>query len=181
MKSAEPPRVLFVDDEELVAHSLKAALWNSVYQVATANSAAEALELLERQEFDVIVSDERMPGMSGAELLAAVRRRFPRTVRMIFTGFVDHEATIRAINEGEVFRYLTKPCRLPELEEALAAAIQFKRRLAAVREMPQDEQRQQLLDELERTYPGITSTARDSQELILIEESGGPIWTGKRT
>ncbi len=169
MKNQERPRVMFIDDEEIVVQSLKAALRNSPFQVATAGSAADALAQLELQEFDVIVSDERMPGMSGAALLAEVRQRFPETMRMIFTGYSDHQATLRAINEGGVFRYLSKPCSLPDLKEALAAAVSFKRHLTQVRRMPQDQQRRQLLDDLERTYPGITYTLRDSQELILID------------
>ncbi len=174
MRREEEPRVLFVDDEELVVQSLKTALWKSAFKVETANSAREALAMLDRHVFDVIVSDERMPGMSGADLLAKVRRRFPKTVRIIFTGYSDRKATVRAINEGEVFRYLSKPCKLSDLQEALWAAMEFKQRLTELREIPLeqplDQQRQQLFDELERVYPGITKTARDSQELIVIDE-----------
>jgi two-component system probable response regulator PhcQ len=105
-----PRRVLFVDDEPHVTESLKRALRKEPYEVLSANSADEALEVLARQPVDVVISDEKMPGMQGSEFLAVVCKQYPETIRIIMTGHGSIEAAIRAINEGEIYRFLTKPC-----------------------------------------------------------------------
>jgi PAS domain S-box-containing protein len=105
---SERVRVLFVDDEE---HNLKAfrAAFRREMDVLLANSGAEALELLKKESVHVIVSDERMPGMSGSELLAIVRDKHPEIMRMLLTGYADLEAVISAVNKGGIYAYATKP------------------------------------------------------------------------
>ena len=120
------PRVLLVDDEIRVVEALQRSLHNAPFEVAVATSGEEALRALEHGPIDVIVSDEQMPDLLGTELLAAVRERSPRTMRVMLTGDPRLESAVRAINVAGVFRYLQKPCHADELrrciDEALCAA-----------------------------------------------------------
>lgn len=122
MAHGRPPVVLFVDDEPRVLTSMR-ALFRKGYQVRTANSATEALAVLADGPVDLIVSDQRMPHMTGVELLARVRREFPETRRILLTGYADLTAIESALNECEVARYLVKPCPPDELRAAAAAVL----------------------------------------------------------
>ena len=117
------PAVLFVDDEPRVLHAL-AALFQGPYEVETAQSGAQALELMQKRRFLAIVSDQRMPGMSGVELLREARTRMPSAVRILLTGYADFGAVVSSVNESEIFRYITKPWQQAELEAILAEAIE---------------------------------------------------------
>ena len=114
--------ILLVDDEPHVLSALTRTLRNSPYQLLTAENAREALEIMETTSIKVIVSDEQMPGMRGAELLAEVKRRFPHTMRILLTGQATLEASMRAVNEGQIYRFLTKPWDDAVLRLALSAA-----------------------------------------------------------
>jgi putative nucleotidyltransferase with HDIG domain len=105
-----PPRALLcVDDEPNILSALKRLFRSSGYKVLTAESGASALELLAGEPVDLIISDMRMPGMDGAQLLKQVRERWPKTARMLLTGYADVTSTIAAINDGQIHRYITKP------------------------------------------------------------------------
>lgn len=127
------PRVLIVDDEPAVLEAFRLSQGRR-YEVSIAETGADALNLLRDQPgIAVIVSDLRMPGMDGAELLQRVREAFPDVVRMLLTGNADLEAAARAVNEGGIFRLLLKPCPAEIAGEALAAAIEIHRLMAAER------------------------------------------------
>ena len=113
--------MLFVDDERRVLTSMR-AMFRRDYEVLLANSGQEAIDLLRDHAVDVIVSDQRMPGMTGVEVLKAVKRLAPNAMRILLTGYADLKAIEASINEGEVFRYLTKPCPSEELKEAIGLA-----------------------------------------------------------
>lgn len=120
-------RVLLVDDEPSVTDALRRALRGRIPgTVLTATSAREALAILAREPVDVIVSDEQMPEMSGSELLSRVRTAHPRTVRIILTGQASFESAIRAINDAEIYRFLTKPCRTDDLIACIDSAIRAR-------------------------------------------------------
>jgi response regulator RpfG family c-di-GMP phosphodiesterase len=108
-ETAAPSRVLLVDDEPNVLSALRRSLRGRGFEIVTANSGDEALALLQRQPVDAIVSDMRMPGMSGAELLKASLALAPDAVRVLLTGYADIGSAVQAVNEGEIFRYLAKP------------------------------------------------------------------------
>ncbi len=114
-------RVLFVDDEPRVTSALK-AIFRREYDISIANSGAQALELLSQSKFDVIVSDQRMPGMLGNELLSEVSKKYPQTMRILLTGFMDKKAIVDSINEGEIYRFINKPWRNEEMREVVAEA-----------------------------------------------------------
>jgi len=128
-------KVLFVDDEENILHSIKRDL-RKRFDIYTAISGADALALLKNQgPFAVIVSDMRMPGMDGIQLLAAVKDQFPETVRLMLTGNADQETAIEAVNKGQIFRFLNKPCPTSTLVMAVALAQRQYRLIIAEKEL----------------------------------------------
>lgn len=143
-------RVLCVDDDELIVLEwLKLHLCRH-YEVLTANDGYTALELLEQKgPFAVVLSDMRMPGMDGVTLLGHVRRRSPDTTRMLLTGQADLDSAIASVNEGQLFRFLTKPCTPPALLQAFRAAISQYRLITAERVL------------LEQTLRGVIQTLTD--------------------
>lgn len=116
------PAILYVDDEPSNLTAFMAA-FRRQYNVFVANSAAEALEILRKEKIQVIVTDQRMPEMTGVQFLEAVIPEFPNPVRMILTGFTDLEAIIKAINTGHVYRYITKPWEQRDLKLILDSAV----------------------------------------------------------
>lgn len=112
-------RVLFVDDEKNVLDGIRRMLHSSRdrWEMEFAASGEAALELCEQHTFDVVVSDLRMPGMDGAQLLGHIRRRFPATARVILSGYSEAALTARAVSVA--YRVLTKPCNAQELKETL--------------------------------------------------------------
>jgi two-component system, NtrC family, sensor kinase len=115
--------ILYVDDESpnLLTFSY---LFAERFDIVTVGSGAEALAVMERRPVAVLLADQRMPAMTGVELCAAARERFPSVVRMIVTGYSDIGAAVGAINSGQVSRYILKPWREEELAEILNAAIE---------------------------------------------------------
>ena len=113
--------VLFVDDERRILTALR-SIFRREYNVFTADGGAEALEILQDQAIDVVVSDQRMPNMLGNELLAKVHQRYPQTMRVLLTGFMDKEAIIDTINQGQIYRFINKPWKNEEIREIIAEA-----------------------------------------------------------
>jgi response regulator RpfG family c-di-GMP phosphodiesterase len=128
------PAILLVDDEQAILDGLRRQLRKG-FSVSTATSGAAGLEVLESQSFAVVVSDMRMPGMDGAAFLAQVRARYPDTVRLLLTGQADTQSAIAAINEGQIYRFLTKPCPPDLLLSALDSAVGLHRLVTAEKEL----------------------------------------------
>jgi response regulator RpfG family c-di-GMP phosphodiesterase len=121
-------RVLYVDDEPGLCRAFaRIFLDDASLRVSTVGTPEEAIELLGRERFDVIVSDLRMPGMSGLELLAAARKRAPETRRLLVSGYADFESALDAINEVGIDRLLTKPWQNEEVRGAIEAAAKLAR------------------------------------------------------
>jgi serine/threonine-protein kinase len=116
------PRVLFVDDEERVVNALR-TIFRDVYEVTVASSGEQALALVRSQPFHVIVSDQRMPGMLGVELLREVKLVAPTTVRMLLTGYSDLAAIVGSVNDGEVYRFVSKPWNQEDLQATIDEAV----------------------------------------------------------
>ncbi|MDX1803388.1 MAG: response regulator [Alcanivorax sp.] len=125
------PTVLFVDDEERILRSL-CMLFRSRFNVLATTNGHEAVRLVRQHKVHVIVSDQRMPEMEGIEVLRLVREASPNTMRLLLTGYADLQATIGSINEGEVFRYLTKPWDMQEIIAAVSKAAEIAVSLDAV-------------------------------------------------
>jgi DNA-binding NtrC family response regulator len=127
-------RILFVDDEPAVLEGYKRTLCPE-FPIDVAEGAANALALMEKNgPYAVVISDMRMPVMNGAEFLGKVRENNPDTVRMLLTG-TDLNAAIEAINRGNIFRFLTKPCETEVLANALNAGIEQHRLITSEREL----------------------------------------------
>jgi DNA-binding NtrC family response regulator len=118
--------ILLVDDDARVISALQRSLYKS-YQIEIAGAPQDALDAVRQNGYAVIVSDLRMPGMDGVELLAKAKELSPDTVRILLTGQADLDSAIAAVNEGNVFRFLTKPCSHDQLCRALDDALEQHR------------------------------------------------------
>lgn len=124
-----PVRILFVDDEERILRSL-ALQFRRHYEVLTESDPLRALQRLRDEHIHVLVSDQRMPQMSGAQLLAEAREIAPDTLRILLTGYSDLDAAVEALNNGGIFRYLTKPWDQQEMAFTLRQAAELAVRQA---------------------------------------------------
>ncbi|MDX2128656.1 MAG: response regulator [Chloroherpetonaceae bacterium] len=114
--------ILFIDDEPFILSTLR-DLFDDEYRVFTAATGKEGLEILKREEIKVIVSDQRMPGMLGHQVLREARNIKPNTVRMLLTGYSDLEAILSSVNAGEVFRYINKPWNTESLTKLISLSV----------------------------------------------------------
>ena len=116
--------VLVVDDEAGVIAALRRLLRRESFELLTAESAEEGLRLLETHSVQLVISDERMPGMTGIQFLREIRRRWPHTIRMILSGYSAIKTILEAVNEGAVYRFLTKPWNDDELKISIRRALE---------------------------------------------------------
>ncbi len=172
-----PGTLLFVDDEENILRSLKRLFRPLRYRVLTASSAALGLEVFEQEEIDLVISDMRMPEMDGAAFLKAVAARWPDTVRILLTGYADMESTIRAVNEGNIYRYVSKPWEEHDLCSTVKQALaqknleREKARLEALTRK-QNEELAALNADLEKKVEARTEEVRQTMSFLeLAHES----------
>ena len=163
-------KVLVVDDEPTITDMLRDVLSLEPYEILSANSAEEALAILEWEQMDVVISDERMPGMSGSEFIALVRQKYPDTIRIILTAYARLDAAIRAINEGEIYRFFTKPCSMIDLAAAIRQALQQKELTKERARLLELKRQSTFIERLEKQYPGITEVKRDAMGEIIIDD-----------
>jgi response regulator RpfG family c-di-GMP phosphodiesterase len=123
----KPATLLLVDDEANILSSLRRLLRPVGYAIHTAEGGAAGLAILEREAVDLVISDMRMPEMSGAQFLEQVRKRWPETMRILLTGYADVSSTIDAINRGEIFRYVSKPWDDDQLKLTIRDALETSR------------------------------------------------------
>jgi len=163
-------KVLIVDDEENILSALQRLFRKEEYEILTAQSGEEALETLDRQPVDLIISDLKMPTMNGIEFLAKAREKIPDALRIMLTGHADLKSVIEAIDKGEVYRFLLKPWNNDELKMTIRQALGFyylqKDNKALVRTV---KKQNQILRELEAEHPGIAEVRRDQDGSVLLE------------
>jgi len=163
--------VLCVDDEPNILSALRRALRGEGYRVLTAGGGTEALALMEREAVDLVISDMRMPGMDGAQLLEQVHQRWPQALRMLLTGHADMGSTVAAINRGRILRYIAKPWDEHELLGAARDALEWlglqrdKARLEALTAR-QNEELRVLNDELEARVQARTQELAQANERL---------------
>jgi DNA-binding NtrC family response regulator len=163
--------VLLVDDEAPIVAALRRTLRGRGYKIVGVTSPAEALEVLAREPIDLVISDIDMPGMSGLDLVARVRREYPSSVRILLTGRGTLDAALRAINVGEVHRFLTKPWEDDELREIVAGALARLEELRRAQAADQGAVRKRaMIAELEREHPGIAQVERDAEGAYVVDE-----------
>lgn len=118
-----PRTLLLVDDEPNITNALKRTLRRDGYAILSANSGEEGMELLSLHKVGVIISDQRMPKMTGVEFLRKVKSLYPNTLRMVLSGYTELESITRAINEGAIYKFLTKPWDDEHLRENIRDAF----------------------------------------------------------
>ena len=133
------PAILLVDDEPDILHSL-IGLLRREFTVFTAESGQEALQIMADNTIHVLMTDQRMPEMTGAELTRQAYHRFPATTRILFTGYADIKSVIEAINSGGLYRYVTKPWDPDDLIELLHEAVRLYEKEAAQQALVQEMQ-----------------------------------------
>ncbi len=134
-KTMEKNKILFVDDEPNVLNAYRRQ-FRKVFTIATAPGGPEGLALLKEEgPFAVVVSDLKMPGMSGIQFLTKVKEQSPDTVRMMLTGYADLQTAIEAVNEGNIFRFLTKPCPPDKLAAAIKEGLRQYNLVIAEKEL----------------------------------------------
>ena len=164
-------KILLVDDEANVLASLGRALFEEPYHIMTAASAEQALETMQIQRFKVVISDERMIGMQGSEFLALVRERYPHTVRILLTGHATLDAAVRAVNQGEIYRFFTKPWDDAEIRLAVRSAIEKYDLEDENRRLLSTVKRQSLeIKVLEHRFPGITRVEKDNEGNFVLND-----------
>lgn len=173
------PRILLVDDEERILRSL-GMLLRMHYQVFATSDGHEALAILKREKIHVLISDQRMPIMTGTELLQQARVIAPDTIRILLTGYADAEAAVAAVNDGEIFRYINKPWGPKELRDTIAQAVQIAQKLeapAAVTAAVADDARLTclVLDKDIATYQAVKELLEPAHEVVWRRSVDGAL------
>lgn len=179
--------ILFVDDEQNILDTLKRFMRNSHYQCFFANSGKQALELMEEHMIDVVVSDMKMPKMTGEQLLREVSTLYPETIRIVLSGFSEDELVMAAINEGHIWGFIHKPWNNSELSQAIDQAV-FTQQVVAERALLKrtlDQYQRQQKDHfqgfvggsvgMQFIYNAIEKAAPSTASVMITGESG----TGK--
>ncbi|MBA6044258.1 HD domain-containing phosphohydrolase [Pseudomonas lactis] len=156
--------VLLVDDEESILNSLRRLLRGQPYEVVLATSGAQALEIMATRPIDLVMSDARMPGMDGATLLAEVHRLYPATSRILLTGYADLTTIIKAINDGQIHRYISKPWNDEELHLVLQQTLEHQRLERLARD--QTEQLKLLNATLEKRVAARTAELQQTADML---------------
>jgi two-component system probable response regulator PhcQ len=168
--------ILIVDDDPNLLDGLRRQLHREPYTIITSTSCREALECLRTTPVDVIISDQDMPLMSGAEFLKLSRALSPNSIRFMLTGKATLDNAIEAVNSGGISRFFIKPCKTADLVEAIRQGIKQHRLMEAAHRLLQKNKRQSgLLIKLEREYPNISKVERDSDGAIRIDEFNGDL------
>jgi len=162
LRLQKPQRtLLLVDDEPNIVSALKRLFRRDGYAILTANSGDEGLALLAAHKIDLIISDQRMPGMTGVEFLRAAKALYPDTIRIVLSGYTELQSVTDAINEGAIYRFLTKPWEDEPLREQISKAFEYK----------------ELLEENRQLDIKIHNT---NQELIAVNRQLGEVLERKR-
>lgn len=162
--------IMVVDDEVVVLDSFKRVLKSEDYEIATAINPKDAFNRLKIQpEVKVVVSDIRMPLMDGMEFLKMIKREYPYIIRIVLTGYADVNNAIAAVNEGQVYRFITKPWDSAELKIILRLALQYQQSLEEYRLPTRDtEGAIKSMESLEKRFPGISTISTDEEGRIVI-------------
>ncbi len=163
--------ILIVDDEPKVVFAFQRTLLDEPYDIRFAFDGGKALKILERDPVKVIISDERMPNLSGIELLSLAKKRHPAVVRIMITGIAEMETAVKAVNLAEVYRFFLKPWNDAELVAALRSAVK-KHDLDAGKRRLQKSTAIRIagLERMKKRHADIAKLDRDDQGNILIPE-----------
>lgn len=169
--STRPPTLLCVDDEQNILSALKRLFRTERYKVLVADSGAQGLEVLAQEPVDVVISDMRMPEMDGAQFLEQVAKRWPKTMRILLTGYADIESTVAAVNKGKIYQYVSKPWNDEDIKLLVRRALEQKlleherRRLEALTRK-QNEELKHLNENLEKMVEARTSEVQQTADML---------------
>lgn len=163
--------LLIIDDDTNIIKSLSRELMDEEYEIMSAESAEEGLEIVKKETVQVVIVDERMPGMGGNTFLTILLKEYPDIVRIMLTGQANIDALITTINKGEVYRFFTKPWRSLDIVFAVRQAfekyfIEEERRILLATVKTQEDE----LGRLEKQFPGITDIRKDEEGAIILPE-----------
>ena len=159
MSTAKKRTLLVVDDEPDVCQSV-ADLLRRDFRVLQATSAAEGARIMQENDVNIIITDQRMPQISGVEFLTRAKTNYPHAIRMLFTGYADLDAIIAAINQGHIFQFLRKPWMPEELQAAVReAAAEYERLVNEVQQV------QRLRTEVNQLQDRVTTLEGEVQQL----------------
>ncbi len=173
MPASHPKTLLLVDDEPNILSALQRLFRRDGYTILATDKATDAFALLARQPVDVILSDQRMPGMSGVEFLRRVKESYPDTVRIVLSGYTDLQFITDAINEGAIYKFLTKPWDDDQLREQVREAFRGKEivdenlQLTAALRVA-NEELQALVEDKERQARQIETVLDTLQEVLQL-------------
>lgn len=159
--------ILCVDDEANILNSVKRFVRKDNYQVLTASGGAEALEVLEKNQVHLIISDQRMRGMSGTELMGIVKERYPDVIRIILSGFIDVDAITESINKGHIYRFLLKPWKDHSLKQEIQKALDEYDLHQANKELYRKVQGQN--EELKKISENLEALLQSKSEELLMQ------------
>ena len=159
--------ILIVDDEPNIRSSLTRLLQREGYDTILAENSDDAFMLLEKKAVSIVLSDFTMPGRSGVDFLREVKKRFPKTIRIILSGKADMKAVMEAVNNGVISHFLTKPWNNDILKDMIKHYIQVLEKEQRTEETSKEEA---VNEDLERTYPGITQLKVTDEGAIIIDE-----------
>ena len=171
----EPRKILLLDDDPVFLRIVERTVQSAGYETFKANQAQIASKILSENPIDCIISDYNMPGVTGVDFLKWIKKDYPHVIRIMLTGESDLEVAMRAINEGEVFRFLSKPFKPKMLITMIQEAFEMAEQQAApppeVDEAPFEEpQTVGKINELEEYFPGISQVSRSEDGAIIISE-----------
>jgi len=185
-------RVLIVDDEQNILSSLRRLFRREHYDLVTASHAQEALRIMEEKPAHVVISDYRMPGMTGTQLLREVQVRWPDTVRVVLSGYSEVKAIIDAINEGAIYKFISKPWNDEEILLSVRRAVEqytltFENKRLAREIAQQNEQLRELNRRLDQRAADASSGQTVAQEVleaidagVLVVDPGGLVVAANR-
>jgi len=156
-------KLLVVDDEILIRKALVRLFRAEPIEVLEAENGEEALKILATVPVSMVIADHKMPGMDGLELLHLVRERYPDAIRIMLTGFGDLETAMQAINQGDVFRFFTKPWNKDELLQSVQKALKLQHMRVSNRQLIRD-----LEEQLERMKNNVHDEQPDDRKAKAI-------------
>ncbi len=162
--------ILIVDDEEKILKAIQRTLRSENYSIFSATGGEEGLKLLEMREFDLVMSDQHMPGMDGVTFLQKVKAEQPQTLTIMLTGAKEISVAMEAINEAGVYKFILKPWDDDDLKVTIRRALEsldLVRERDALRERVKS--RDTLLKNLEKEHPGITQVEKDDDGYLILE------------
>ena len=163
--------ILIVDDEPQVREVLKRHIERPEYVIYLADGVIQGLEILSTEKIDIVISDYKMPGISGTEFLSMAKQRCPDTERILITAYADLDMAINAINNGEIYRFFTKPCNFDELNIAIRQALERRELFIYARRFYSAYKTQSAaMKKLEKQFPGLTDVQKTDTGSFVIED-----------